>query len=268
MVNRSDTSFSGFVRVGRTGRVRQVTLQEAGLVRGERLVVRSDRGTELATLLQNPVTAGESPAEVNEQELWRLRSDQFWRHFEAGSVVRPAVVESSQDGAEGEVRFIRRASDSDLLRVERELPREEEEALLFFRSKIAELRLPMRPVEVEMTLGGERIMFYFAAEHRVDFRELVRVLARKFQTRVELRRINPREVAALQGSLGICGREVCCKAWLRKLAPVSIKMARAQNRPISADSNLGSCGRLRCCLRYELGNYGCCDDRRSGHASD
>ncbi|MFH0947045.1 MAG: PSP1 domain-containing protein, partial [Planctomycetota bacterium] len=213
MVNRQDTSYCGIVRFGRAGRVRKVMLQEAGLVRGERLVVRSDRGTELATLVQSPVRDGQTSSEAIERELWRLRSEEFWCHIEA----RPEMPSSSGETpptVEGEVQFLRRASSEDLERVEQQLPREEAEALLFFQSKIEELRLSMRPIEVEMTRGGERITFYFAADHRVDFRELVRVLARKYQTRVELRRINPREVAALQGSLGICGREVCCRSWL------------------------------------------------------
>jgi len=227
MAATGEASFTGRVKLGRAGLIRRVRWRDAVLARGAAVVVRSERGTELATLIDEPSPAGDTEP-VDESRVSE------------------------------EVRYLRPATPRDHERISSEIPTAEAEGLEFFKAQVGQLELPMNPVEVEQVLGGERMIFFFTSEKRVDFRGLVRILAQRFRTRVELRRVNPRELAVLQGGLGICGREICCKCWLAELLPVTIKMARLQQRPISVDSNLGTCGRLRCCLRYELENYGGC----------
>jgi len=112
----------------------------------------------------------------------------------------------------------------------------------------------MALVDVEPLLGGERIIFYFLAEKRVDFRELVKDLAREFQTRIEMRQIGVRDEAKLIGGYGTCGRPLCCTTFLQTFEPVSIKMAKQQDLSLNPSKLSGLCGRLKCCLRYELPN--------------
>ncbi len=119
----------------------------------------------------------------------------------------------------------------------------------------AQLQLDMKVITAEHLLGGERIVFYFRAEQRVDFRELVRELARFYHTRVELRQVGARDEARLVADYEICGRECCCKNFLKKLRPVSMKMAKLQKSTLDPAKLSGRCGRLRCCLRYEHEGY-------------
>jgi len=119
----------------------------------------------------------------------------------------------------------------------------------------AQLGLEMKVVTVEHLLGGERIVFYFRSEQRIDFRELVRELARYYQTRIEMRQVGARDEARLVADYEICGRECCCKNFLKKLRPVSMKMAKLQKSTLDPAKVSGRCGRLRCCLRYEHEGY-------------
>ena len=121
--------------------------------------------------------------------------------------------------------------------------------------KIAEHGLDMKLVDVEYSYNGSKVMFYFTADGRVDFRELVKDLAGVFRTRIELRQIGVRDEAKMLGGLGSCGRPVCCKAFLSDFAPVSIKMAKEQSLSLSPTKILGICGRLMCCLKYEQDCY-------------
>ena len=121
--------------------------------------------------------------------------------------------------------------------------------------KIAEHGLDMKLVEVEYSYNGSKVMFYFTADGRVDFRELVKDLAGVFRTRIELRQIGVRDEAKMLGGLGSCGRPVCCKAFLSDFAPVSIKMAKEQSLSLSPTKISGICGRLMCCLKYEQDCY-------------
>lgn len=123
------------------------------------------------------------------------------------------------------------------------------------RERIQARDLAMDLVEVERRFDRNKITFYFTAEKRVDFRELVRDLASLFRTRIELRQIGVRDEARLKGGLGVCGREVCCSGFLDGFAPVTLKMAKDQQLPLSPHKLSGLCGRLRCCLAYEHAGY-------------
>ncbi|PID81115.1 hypothetical protein CSA17_00225 [bacterium DOLJORAL78_65_58] len=123
------------------------------------------------------------------------------------------------------------------------------------REKIQYRRLKMNLVSVERQFDHKKITFYFTAEKRVDFRQLVRDLAAIFRTRIELRQIGVRDEARLKGGLGICGREFCCSCFLHEFAPVTLKMAKVQQLPLNPAKLSGPCGRLRCCLTYENAVY-------------
>ncbi|MDQ0285219.1 cell fate regulator YaaT (PSP1 superfamily) [Desulfofundulus luciae] len=129
--------------------------------------------------------------------------------------------------------------------------KKEKRAFQICLEKIAAHGLPMKLVDVEQTFDGNKIIFYFTAEGRVDFRELVRDLAAVFRTRIELRQIGVRDEAKMMGGLGCCGRELCCSTWLCDFASVSIRMAKDQNLSLNPTKISGICGRLMCCLKYE-----------------
>ncbi len=131
----------------------------------------------------------------------------------------------------------------------------EPEAMAICQRKIQEHGLEMKLVSTEFSFDGSRILFYFTADGRVDFRELVRDLAGEFHTRIELRQIGVRDEAKLMGGLGICGRPFCCKQFLDDFQPVSIKMAKTQNLSLNPAKISGCCGRLMCCLKYEQDTY-------------
>ncbi len=123
------------------------------------------------------------------------------------------------------------------------------------REKIIARRLKMNLVSVERQFDHKKITFFFTAEKRVDFRELVRDLASVFRTRIELRQIGVRDEARLKGGLGVCGREFCCSSFLHEFVPVTLKMAKVQQLPLNPGKLSGPCGRLRCCLTYEQESY-------------
>ncbi len=131
----------------------------------------------------------------------------------------------------------------------------ERQAFKICKDKIAAHGLPMKLIGVDYTLDGSKVIFYFTAEGRVDFRQLVRDLAAVFKTRIELRQIGVRDEAKVLGGMGSCGRELCCNAWLFEFAPVSIRMAKGQNLVLNPTKISGVCGRLMCCLRYENPDY-------------
>ncbi|MCD1147888.1 stage 0 sporulation family protein [Peptoniphilus sp. KCTC 25270] len=129
------------------------------------------------------------------------------------------------------------------------------EAMLICQEKVKEHNLEMRLISSEYTFDNSKLLFYFTAEGRVDFRALVRDLAAIFRTRIELRQIGVRDEAKLLGGLGCCGRETCCSSFLSEFAPVSIKMAKDQGLSLNPTNISGICGRLMCCLRYEQDGY-------------
>src|SRR5690554_5242559 len=171
-----------------------------------------------------------------------------------GELVRLRV---RQKGLEDDTRvpsIIRSAGLADIERWEsnREM---EAEAFHIAREAIERLGLPMKLVDAEWQFDHKKITFYFTADHRVDFRQLVRDLASTFRTRVELRQIGARDEAARIGGIGSCGRELCCSTWLQEFKPVSTQAARLQNLPLNPTRLSGQCGRLKCCLNYELEQY-------------
>ena len=151
-------------------------------------------------------------------------------------------------------KVIRLANKDDLKTVEQNR-KAEAEAFAFCEKKVAELGLDMKLVEVECTFDASKMLFYFTADDRVDFRELVKVLASQFRTRIEMRQIGVRDVSKMLGGLGICGRPFCCSQFLDDFHPVSIKMAKEQGLSLNPTKISGTCGRLLCCLKYEQDSY-------------
>lgn len=135
------------------------------------------------------------------------------------------------------------------------LAQKEQEAFLFCQECIQKRQLPMHLVRVESLFDGSKMVFYFTAAKRVDFRELVRDLVQHFRTRIELRQIGVRHQAKMIGGLGNCGRPFCCSTFLQDFAPVSVRMAKEQNLSLNPGKISGSCGRLMCCLTYEYQTY-------------
>ena len=176
------------------------------------------------------------------------------RGTEFGLVTSDAFV-ASVDEVKGELKPVLRVADeADLAKAE-ELARKGDEAMPVFRSLVKESGLDMKPVGVEFLFGGEKAVFYFAAEDRVDFRELVRELASRFHQRVDMRQIGVRDEARLVGGYAPCGQELCCVRFGGQFEPVSIRMAKEQDLPLNSAKISGVCGRLMCCLRYEFEAY-------------
>lgn len=185
---------------------------------GEKVVVETSRGLELAECVQG------SHAVPDE------------------TVVQP-------------LRSLARIATKDDLRIEEINRRREKEAFAICKQKIAEHGLDMKLVDVECSFEGNKTMFFFTSDGRVDFRELVKDLASVFRTRIELRQIGVRDKAKMVGGLGVCGRPFCCKEFLDDFQPVSIKMAKTQNLSLNPTKISGTCGRLMCCLKYEQEAY-------------
>jgi cell fate regulator YaaT (PSP1 superfamily) len=185
-----------------------------------------------------------------------------------GDVVR---VETQSGTALGEVRRARRlvpelrrdrlyrrviglASDEETGDYRQQRQREEE--AIVTSQRLARARgLGMKVVDVEMPTGQRRVTVFFSSEERVDFRDLVRDLAREFRARVEMRQIGARDTTRVMDGIGPCGRQLCCSSHLRKFDPISVKMAKAQDMPLTDNRLLGNCGRLKCCLLYEFSTY-------------
>ena len=151
-------------------------------------------------------------------------------------------------------KVVRKATEKDLKKAE-ENKVKENEAFEICLEKIEEQKLEMKLIKVENAFDGSKITFFFTADGRVDFRELVKILAAQFHTRIELRQIGIRDEARLLGGIGICGQPYCCKQFLEDFQPVSIKMAKEQGLSLNPTKISGSCGRLMCCLKYEQNAY-------------
>jgi cell fate regulator YaaT (PSP1 superfamily) len=177
------------------------------------------------------------------------------RGLEAGDVLCEATPGATAEmPSEPAGQILRPMSADDLIEQERIHKQEKEEFTICHRC-IAELRLEMQLVDVEHIFGGERIIVYYLAEGRVDFRELVRKLASEFQTRIEMRQIGVRDEAKLLADYADCGKPVCCNTHLVQMPPVSMKMAKLQKATLDPTKISGRCGRLKCCLRYEFETY-------------
>ena len=192
----------------------------APLARGTAVVVRGDRGHEWGTVL---CTATEQS--------------------------RTYLGTSDEHG-----RIIRVANAEDELRRD-ETVATEKEAFVVGQEMIRERSLQMQLIDIEQLFGGERLIFYYLAEERVDFRELVKALAKRFNMRIEMRQIGIRDEAKLLADYGDCGQPVCCNTFLREMPPVSMKMAKLQKATLDPSKISGRCGRLKCCLRYEYDTY-------------
>ena len=189
-----------------------------------------------------------------------------------GTVVRriPQLDGKRQPPPDSPQRVVRLATRDDIVTRLKQQHREQEAARIA-TLKIRERGLGMKLTRVEQAFDGSKLVFYFTAETRVDFRELVRELAAEFRTRIEMRQIGVRDEAKLIGGYGTCGRPLCCTTFLQSFEPVSIKMAKQQELSLNPSKLSGLCGRLKCCLRYELpnakgvqhggcGNEGGCDN--------
>ena len=199
------------------GQVHDYNAGSMPLRRGDRVVVQVNRGTSLATVAVEP-----RPAEAD-----RIAS-------------LPRVIKKA-DAREfaREESNLRRAADAHRICAHR----------------VRERRLGMKLIRTECVFDGSKVIFYFFAEGRVDFRDLVRDLAQTLHTRIEMKQIGNRDETKLLGGVGPCGRELCCSSWLREFSSVSVKMAKEQGLSLNPSKLAGMCGRLKCCLRYEYDTY-------------
>jgi len=196
------------------------TRKNDSVVRGDDVIIRTERGVEWGTVLSHSTS----------------RTKDFL------------------GGSKRVGRILRHASNEDRLSRDEVAEREKD----FFsgaEKMVADRRLQMKLVDVEQVFGGERIVFYYLAEKRVDFRELVRDLAKEFNVRIEMRQMGVRDEARLLADYGDCGKPVCCNTHLSEMPPVSMKMAKLQKATLAPTKISGRCGRLKCCLRYEYDTY-------------
>jgi cell fate regulator YaaT (PSP1 superfamily) len=177
------------------------------------------------------------------------------RGLEAGDILCeavPSAVELLSEPTRGQIVRLINADDRVQLN---KLRQEEEQEMETCCRIVRERQLPMELVDVEHLLGGERIVFYFLAEKRVDFRDLVKDLAREYKTRIEMRQIGVRDEAKLLADYGDCGKPVCCNTHMTYMPPVSMRMAKLQKSTLDPSKISGRCGRLKCCLRFEQNVY-------------
>ncbi|MFO7576331.1 MAG: regulatory iron-sulfur-containing complex subunit RicT [Pelovirga sp.] len=185
---------------------------------GDKVIVETERGRALGTIVSGPRPTAAEEAPPKLKTVLRIAT--------------PADHDMAQKNAE-----------------------REKEAITFCRERIRQRGLDMKLVRAEYLFDGSKVLFYFTADGRIDFRDLVRDLAQHLRTRIEMRQIGVRDEAKLVGGLGVCGRELCCSSYLREFAPVSVKMAKAQGLALNPSKISGQCGRLLCCLAYEYENY-------------
>lgn len=174
--------------------------------------------------------------------------------LEKGLCLGVVITEPKEDSREGLKKILRKATESEaaeyLSSKEREI-----QALSFCKKKILDLKLPMKLLWAEYLFGGSKLLFYFVSENRVDFRELVKELAKEFKIRIELRQVGVRDEAKIIGGLGNCGNVCCCRRFLNNFSIVSIKMVKEQSLALNPAKISGICGRLMCCLSYEYDMY-------------
>ncbi len=176
------------------------------------------------------------------------------RGIEFGQVVVPNRDVDETDIVAPLKKVIRIAAEEDIAHAS-ENDKKEKEAYNICVQKINDHKLDMKLIDVEYTFDNNKVLFYFTADGRVDFRELVKDLAAVFKTRIELRQIGVRDESKMMGGIGICGRVLCCNSFLGEFQPVSIKMAKEQSLSLNPTKISGTCGRLMCCLKYEQEAY-------------
>ncbi|HXW83629.1 MAG TPA: regulatory iron-sulfur-containing complex subunit RicT [Candidatus Binataceae bacterium] len=186
------------------------------------------------------------------------RGDRVLVETEAGTRIGTVEIEPHEPAQtldlSGMRQVIRGAREDDLRAEEDNLDREAR-ARRTFLQRLGERSLPMKLVNADYTLDGRKVVFYFIAEGRIDFRELVRDLSNTLRVRVEMKQVGARDETKVTGGMGPCGRELCCSAWLRDFDAVTVKMAREQGLALNPSRLAGMCGRLKCCLRYEFATY-------------
>jgi cell fate regulator YaaT (PSP1 superfamily) len=173
---------------------------------------------------------------------------------EFGKVVSGLRMVEEEKTVDSLPKVLRKATTEDFEQL-KENARREKEAFKFCLERIKHRQLPMKLTKVEYLFDGSKVTFYFVSETRVDFRELVKDLARSIKARIELRQIGVRDEARMHGGIGSCGRSLCCTTFLKKFQPVSMKMVKIQNLSLNPVKLSGICGRLMCCLAYESGTY-------------
>jgi cell fate regulator YaaT (PSP1 superfamily) len=176
------------------------------------------------------------------------------RGLDYGQVLSGTEVILDSDLEEPLKKVIRKANPWDMHQVDKN-KKKIKEVMDTCSKKIQERKLPMKLIDAEFSFDRSKIIFYFTAEGRVDFRDLVKDLANAFKTRIELKQIGVRDEAKMLGGLGPCGRALCCATYLKDFEPVTIKMAKEQNLPLNPTKISGLCGRLMCCLGYEYQTY-------------
>lgn len=176
------------------------------------------------------------------------------RGIEIGTVVFP-VRNVDDEEVVKPLKAVMRVADEKDLEIDKINKKKEKEAFKICLEKIKEHGLLMKLVDVEYTFDSSKVLFYFTADGRIDFRELVKDLATVFKTRIELRQIGVRDETKIMGSVGICGRGICCSQFLGEFEPVSINMAKKQSLSLNPTKISGVCGRLMCCLKYEQDCY-------------
>ena len=215
----SDQLYYYRVRFRDNGQEFTVQAPLQNLANGETIIVKTDHGPEPANIV------GRAPR-AQEPDMQR----------------RVSFIATRKANREEEEKYVR-------------LPELEQEAFNTCLSEINRLDLPMQLIRVERFFNGSKIIFYFTADSRVDFRELVKSLVQEFRTRVEMRQIGVRHETQITGGIGPCGRELCCSSFLKKFESVSIKMAKTQDLPLNPAKISGLCNRLLCCLTYEYDSY-------------
>jgi cell fate regulator YaaT (PSP1 superfamily) len=174
--------------------------------------------------------------------------------LDKGTCLGTVITEPAETEREGLLRISRKATDQEV-HDHLALKEKEKYAFDFCRKKILEMSLPMKLLSTEYLFGGSKLLFYFISENRVDFRELVKELAKEFKIRIELRQVGVRDEAKIVGGLGNCGNAVCCRRFLNNFSIVSIKMVKEQGLALNPSKISGICGRLMCCLAYEYETY-------------
>lgn len=202
---------------------------------GQKVVIQTNRGIEMGDQVSLTCTGCDKSVSRQQMQKYVKASGPEYLRFKAGKILRAA---GDQDLSE-EVKLNQEAA--------RELDRA--------RELTRELKLPMKLVCCEHLFGGERVIFHFMSQDRIDFRDLVKGLAHEFHTRIEMHQVGARDEARLVADYEICGRECCCKNFLKKLRPVAMRMAKLQKATLDPSKVSGRCGRLRCCLRYEQDGY-------------
>ena len=221
--------YSAMVRYGSMATVAGFEARFSGLRLADRCVVRTERGVELGEIISAVQPTNDGPEADGER---RSKPGEILRRMTADDLEKERGVHEQEEPAE----------------------------FRFCQKRIRERELPMKLASVEHLFGGNKIIFYFLADGRVDFRELVKDLAQEYQTRIEMRQIGVRDEARLLADFEHCGRELCCRTFLRSLEPVTMKMAKNQKATLDPNKISGRCGRLMCCLRFEDRVY---DDLRS-----